>query len=589
MTFHARQGFIPAVLAVQLIVTHSAPGQVGVFPYAENFDVTSPPLLPAGWESTMNRSPGTPDVTVSQSAPRSAPNCVSVTNGTVAQSLATPEFDFTGVVPDRISWFMRRSSTFIAPVVVEYATDGGASWCALPGDTLFADGSVTYVESTRYIPRSLSGNPRVRLRWRVVPAPTGSAGTLRFDDVTLTVHSASDLALVRVAFDPPLPRVADPVNITATVKNVGLTPMAGFSVALYRNCGDTVHPVPCDLIARSLPQPSLDPGDSALIALPGVYVAGGMNPLVAVLTDSADSDQSDNLLNLEIDVASRPGGVVINEIMFAPLSGEGEYVEFLNSGDQPVTLSQWRLTAGSTSSAVPKTMILPFTGPPLLPGKCAVAAEDSGIFRFFPALSGAAGGTVVIPRIWETRLNNAGGCLWLADSRGLVVDSVCYSPSWHNPAVIDRTGRSLERILGTGNSNDPGNWSTCTLPEGGTPGAKNSVALSGIVPEGTVAASPNPFSPDGDGVDDATVIHYRIPAGVWSVSVRIFDARGRAIRTLATCAPSTGEGECVWDGRDGERVIARMGIYVVFVEATDAGRLSAFSAKGVVVLAHRLR
>jgi hypothetical protein len=314
-----------------------------------------------------------------------------------------------------------------------------------------------------------------------------------------------------------------------------------------------------------------------------------MNPLVAVLTDSADNDQSDNLLNLEIDVASRPGGVVINEIMFAPFAGEGEYVEFLNNGDQPVSLSRWRLTAGGASSAVPKTMILPFAGSPLLPGKCAVAAEDSGLFRFFPALIGAGGGAVVIPRTWETRLNNAGECLWLADSQGSVVDSVCYSPSWHNPAVIDRTGRSLERILGTGNSNDPGNWSTCTLPEGGTPGARNSVALSGIVPEGTVAASPNPFSPDGDGVDDATVIHYRIPAGVWSVSVRIFDARGRAIRTLATCAPSTGEGDCIWDGRDGERVIARMGIYVVFVEATDARRLSAFSAKGVVVLAHRLR
>jgi hypothetical protein len=84
------------------------------------------------------------------------------------------------------------------------------------------------------------------------------------------------------------------------------------------------------------------------------------------------------------------------------------------------------------------------------------------------------------------------------------------------------------------------------------------------------------------------VIRYRIPRGVWSVSVRIFDARGRGIRTLATCAPSTGSGEIIWDGRDGERVTARIGIYVVFVEAIDAGRLASFTARGVVVLAHRL-
>ncbi|HMK38714.1 MAG TPA: hypothetical protein VK569_05185, partial [Bacteroidota bacterium] len=71
------------------------------------------------------------------------------------------------------------------------------------------------------------------------------------------------------------------------------------------------------------------------------------------------------------------------------------------------------------------------------------------------------------------------------------------------------------------------------------------------------------------------------------VSLRIFDARGRAIRTLASCEPSTGYGECIWDGRDGDRVIARVGIYVVYLEATDAGRLASFSAKGVVVLARR--
>jgi len=528
-------------------------------------------------------------MTVSQSAARSSPNCVAAANGTVAQSLATPVFDFTGVVPEKISWFMKRSSTFSSPVVVEYSTDGGASWRALPGDTLFADGAVTYVESWRDLPRALAGNPHVRIRWCVVPASTGTAGTLRFDDVALTVHSASDLALVRLAFEPPAPRAGDPVTVTGTVRNVGLTPLGGFSVALYRNCGDTLHPVPCDLLVTSPVQSSPGPGDSALVTLPGVYLAGGMNPLVGVLTDPMDHDTSDNLVCLGIDVASKPGGVVFNEIMFAPLAGEGEYVEFLNIGDQPVNLSRWRLIAGGGSSATTKTMVIPLTGVPLLPGRCAVAAEDSGIFRFFPALRVAAGGTVVIPRTWETRLNNSGGCLWLADTRGSVVDSVCYSPSWHNPAVIDRTGRSLERILGTGNSNDPANWSTCTLPEGGTPGARNSVALTGTAPEGTVVASPNPFSPDGDGVDDATVIHYRIPRGVWSVSVRIFDARGRAVRTLETCAPSTGEGDCLWDGRDGERVIARMGIYVVFVEATDAGRLSAFSAKGVVVLAHRLR
>jgi len=314
-----------------------------------------------------------------------------------------------------------------------------------------------------------------------------------------------------------------------------------------------------------------------------------VNPLVCLVRDSADMNLSDNALPLEIDVAPVPGGVVINEIMFAPFAGEGEYVEFLNTGDTYVNLTGWQITAGRGTSAAPKTLVLPRLSASLSPGRCAVVAEDSGIFRFFPYLRGTDTDRVVIPRVWETRLNNSGVDIVLRDGRGTLVDSVLYSPSWHNPAVIDRTGRSLERLVASGGSNDPGNWSTCALPEGGSPARGNSVALSPGPPGGAVSCSPNPFSPDGDGAGDATVIRYQIPRGVWSVSLRIFDARGRVIRTLATCAPSTGCGECIWDGRDQARVTARMGIYVVYLEATDVGRLASFTARGVVVLARRLR
>ena len=160
-------------------------GQVTVYPYAENFDSASPPVLPAGWGSSRNRGAETDDMTVSQSASRSAPNCVSATNATVAQSLSSPEFDFTGVVPEKLSWFMRRSSTFSASVVAECSTDGGDAWGIRLGDTLRPDGSAAYVGSVRDLPRSLAGMRHVRIRWRVIPSSTGSAGTLRFDDISV--------------------------------------------------------------------------------------------------------------------------------------------------------------------------------------------------------------------------------------------------------------------------------------------------------------------------------------------------------------------------------------------------------------------
>ena len=263
-------------------------------------------------------------MTVSQSASRSAPNCVSATNATVAQSLSSPEFDFTGVMPGKLSWFMRRSSTFSASVIAECSTDGGGAWGITLGDTLRPDGSAGYVESARDLPRSLAGMRQVRFRWRVIPSSTGSAGTLRFDDISVTAHPAFDLALLRLSVSPPFPRFSDPVTVTGTVKNVGLMPMAGFSLALYRNCGDTLHPVPCDPFALSAPSPPLDPGDSVAITLLAGSLAGGMNQLLGVLRDSADMNQSNDWLSVEIDVASLPWGVVINEIMFAPFAGEGE-------------------------------------------------------------------------------------------------------------------------------------------------------------------------------------------------------------------------------------------------------------------------
>ncbi|HTR99898.1 MAG TPA: hypothetical protein VML00_09120 [Bacteroidota bacterium] len=59
--------------------------------------------------------------------------------------------------------------------------------------------------------------------------------------------------------------------------------------------------------------------------------------------------------------------------------------------------------------------------------------------------------------------------------------------------------------------------------------------------------------------------------------------------TLATCTPSTGSGECIWDGRDDGKFIARMGIYVIYVEAVSAPGGEMYAARGVVVLARRLR
>lgn len=81
---------------------------------------------------------------------------------------------------------------------------------------------------------------------------------------------------------------------------------------------------------------------------------------------------------------------------------------------------------------------------------------------------------------------------------------------------------------------------------------------------------PNPFNPE-------TVIPFEVPAPV-RVSVRVFDVRGRLVRTLHDGRVPAGAGSVRWDGRDGRGQPVASGVY--FVRMTARG----FSATRKVTL-----
>ncbi|MGQ0723530.1 MAG: FlgD immunoglobulin-like domain containing protein, partial [Candidatus Eiseniibacteriota bacterium] len=82
-------------------------------------------------------------------------------------------------------------------------------------------------------------------------------------------------------------------------------------------------------------------------------------------------------------------------------------------------------------------------------------------------------------------------------------------------------------------------------------------------------AAPNPF-------DGGTAIRFRLgePSGV---QVRVFDAAGRAVRTLSEATRAAGSHEITWDGRDDQGRPVGSGVYWYEVR-TDAG-----SARGKLV------
>ena len=185
-------------------------------------------------------------------------------------------------------------------------------------------------------------------------------------------------------------------------------------------------------------------------------------------------------------------------------------------------------------------------------------------------------------------LNNGGDDIILSDPARTSIDSVHYYPDWHNPDVENVSGRSLERINPNLASNDERNWSTSAAPRGGTPGRQNSLYTVTVPGTASLSFSPNPFSPDGDGVEDVTIISYKLPALTDVLRVRIYDASGRLIKTLADSEPGGSHGQLIWSGYTDRNERARMGIYIVLLEALDGSGGEVQTVKGVVVVAAKM-
>jgi hypothetical protein len=280
---------------------------------------------------------------------------------------------------------------------------------------------------------------------------------------------------------------------------------------------------------------------------------------------------------------------MINEIMYAPLTGRAEFLELLNVSTADIDVNGWTFSERPTSGGTMNSYMVATSSRIVHPGDHFIIGSDSSLLRQFPHLIEAESRLISIANKTSLTLNNSGDDVVLRDLLGMPIDSVAYSPSWHNPGITDNTGRSLEKINPLLGSNDGRNWSTCIRPTGGTPGLVNSIYTTSLPSYSSLSFSPNPFSPDGDGVEDFTVIHYELPIQVSVISMKVFDVKGRLIRTLANNEPGTSRSDLVWDGLDDEKQKVRIGPYIILLEAINESGAVLESVKGVTVVAGRLR
>ncbi len=274
--------------------------------------------------------------------------------------------------------------------------------------------------------------------------------------------------------------------------------------------------------------------------------------------------------------------LVVNEIMFDPLTSSCEWIEFFNTTSKNMNLSGWKINISSDVCNLFDTCNFI-----IYPGQYLVLAKDTTVFNRFSGLRIPEPSRKIIYNE-SLSLSNSGEMLRVSDVLNNVIDSVCYSPGWHNSNLPDTKGYSLERINPLLNSNDRNNWNSSTAALGGTPGEKNSIFTVNISSTNSVDVSPNPFSPDGDGFEDFTIIKYKLKQNMAQIRVKVFDVKGRMVRTLLNNRLSGSEGQIIFDGKNDNGEKLRIGIYILFIEAINDIGGTVEQTKTTVVIAAKL-
>lgn len=425
--------------------------QVTSFPYFENFDSVASPLLPAGWTTTTHRNVSG-DFTTSTTTARSTPNCVSSTNGKISQSLTSPSFNFVGKFADSLFFYERRTSTHLSGLLVEASLDGDTTFSLRISDTLKFITSTSYVKRNVALPETLNGKSSVQFRWRVLAdTASGTSGIIRFDDISITVKKAVDLAVTSLSVSPLTPKKGELLTATIGITNRALAGNFSGTVQLFDSL---------TLVTSQTFSQLLNPNDSFVVTLKYPAISTGRHLLIAKLIASGDEDTTNNTLSSVVNVGFQPRTLLINEIMYAPPSGTPEWIELVNNSADTILVSGWRISDGGTTRALlqPSQRSIP-------PASYVVVTTDTNAFKSFYSTDA--------PLFYAqfSALNNSGDAVVVFDPTMGVIDSLTFASSWGGASG----GKSLERIDTALASTLQSNWKTSTHPLGATPGMINSV------------------------------------------------------------------------------------------------------------------
>lgn len=374
-------------------------------------------------------------------------------------------------------------------------------------------------------------------------------------------------------------------SVTITITNVGIDTVTHTSLTLRIGAFDTiVQPLSIDLPSEH----------SLVVTFPLPQNFYGLFPAMVYIVDPLDENPTNDTLRCSVSPPIPQDSLVINEIMFDPQPDGCEWLELYNLSNEWISMDSTRLITGESRQGEYTHVIPPLV---IAPDSFGIITANDSIYARYPALLGRNS----IAQLGESSLdlgidscfvvlhNNASPTM--LDS--ITIDSVHYFKSWQQ-SLLKKTfaGISLERKDPRAASNDPNNWRASLDTLGATPLATNSGDTSSTTtpaPSGTVFAasfSPNPFSPDGDGFEDVSVLTVETGNSTqWAMQVKLYDASGRLVRTLTNATTVLGSIALTFDGKRDNGQTLPPGLYTVLVELTSASPVQTLKQETGVVIA----
>jgi hypothetical protein len=268
-----------------------------------------------------------------------------------------------------------------------------------------------------------------------------------------------------------------------------------------------------------------------------------------------------------------PGDILFNELLFNPLPGDPDYIEFYNNSPKIIDVSRLQVVSvndqtGDTS----QLSSLSEVNRCFLPGKyyAVTTGREKLIERYFSSDPENVFGTGSLPSMTDGE-----GHLILFNRELDVIDEVKYSEKMHYPLLEVFEGVAIEKTSPAGNSLEASNWHSASESSGwGTPGLQNSVYPDLPETSGRVVLSSSKITPDGDGNEDLLVITLHPEGNDNVVSVTVFDETGSFVKKIASNYLAGAEAVFTWDGTAGDGSPVNTGIYIILINLyNDKGKM----------------